>query len=426
MNEWKTYTLKDLSKGKGEYGIGAPSIPFDKDKLTYLRITDINDDGTLNKSGLTSVDAVDASKYLLDNNDIVFARTGNSTGRSYFYDGSDGPLVYAGFLIRFRLDDSKVNPRILKYYTHSKPYYDWVQSFDTGGTRGNINAKTYGDMPITLPPRHVQDRIVDILYSLDAKIENNRRINDNLEQQAQALYKSWFVDFEPFKDCEFVDSELGLIPEGWQVGTYEQIIQTTISGDWGKDIITGNYTHKVACVRGCDFQDMSIGVRGKTPERYILEKNYQAKRLIDNDVIVEISGGTSTISTGRVCLINDDLLGKYNNDIVCTNFCKVVRPIQSYGAYLYYSWKYKYDCRVMFGYENGTSGIKNFQISDFLSKEPVIIPSESSIKEFQMIIDTLQNNIQTNGSEIMKLESLRDSLLPKLMSGELEINEIDC
>ena len=171
---------------------------------------------------------------------------------------------------------------------------------------------------------------------------------------------------------------------------------------------------------------MSIGVRGKTPERYILEKNYQAKRLIDNDVIVEISGGTSTISTGRVCLINDDLLGKYNNDIVCTNFCKVVRPIQSYGAYLYYSWKYKYDCRVMFGYENGTSGIKNFQISDFLSKEPVIIPSEYSIKEFQMIIDTLQNNIQTNGSEIMKLESLRDSLLPKLMSGELEINEIDC
>ena len=254
----------------------------------------------------------------------------------------------------------------------------------------------------------------------------NRRRNDNLEQQAQALYKSWFVDFEPFKDGEFVDSGLGLIPKGWQVGTYEQIIQTTISGDWGKDIMTGNYTHKVACVRGCDFQDMSIGVRGKTPERYILEKNYQAKRLIDNDVIVEISGGTSTISTGRVCLINDDLLGKYNNDIVCTNFCKVVRPIQSYGAYLYYSWKYKYDCRVMFGYENGTSGIKNFQISDFLSKEPVIIPSESSIKEFQTIIDTLQNNIQTNGSEIMKLESLRDSLLPKLMSGELEINKIDC
>ena len=426
MEQWKIYTLEDLCIGKGTYGIGASAVAYDSSKYTYLRITDINDDGTINNSDLKSVDDEDAYKYILKNNDIVFARTGNSTGRSYFYDGADGELVYAGFLIKFSLDPAKINPRIMKYYTHSQDYYDWVKSFDTGGTRGNINAKTYGLMPITLPPRHIQDKIVEVLKSLDEKIELNKRINDNLEQQAQALYKSWFVDFEPFRDGNFIESEHGLIPEGWQIGTYEQIIQTTISGDWGKDVAMGNYTHKVACVRGCDFHDMNIGVRGKTPERYILEKNFQIKKLIDNDVIVEISGGTSTISTGRVCLINTDLLCKYNNDIVCTNFCKVVRPIQSYGAYLYYSWKYKYDSRVMFGYENGTSGIKNFQISDFLSKEPVIIPPESIIKEFQTIIDTLQHSIQTNGSEIMKLESLRDSLLPKLMSGELKINETDC
>ena len=196
MTEWKTYTLKELSKGRGEYGIGAPAVPFDKEKYTYLRITDINDDGTLNTSGMMSVDADDAEEYILEKNDIVFARTGNSTGRSYFYDGRDGELVYAGFLIRFRLDETKVNPKILKYYTHSKPYYDWVKSFDTGGTRGNINAKTYGDMPIYLPPRHIQDRIVGILGAIDDKIENNRRINTNLELQAQALYKQWFVDFE--------------------------------------------------------------------------------------------------------------------------------------------------------------------------------------------------------------------------------------
>ena len=78
------------------------------------------------------------------------------------------------------MDETKVNPRILKYYTHSKLYYDWVHSFDTGGTRGNINAKTYGTMPIMLPSRDVQNRIVDILKSLDNKIELNRRINDNL------------------------------------------------------------------------------------------------------------------------------------------------------------------------------------------------------------------------------------------------------
>lgn len=180
MEEYRTYTLEELSIGKGSYGIAASAVPFKTSLHTYLRITDINDDGTLNKSGLMSVDEDEAEKYLLKPNDIVFARTGISTGRSYFYDGSDGELVYAGFLIKFSLDSTKVNPRILKYYTHSKPYFDWVQSFGTGSTRGNINAKTYGNMPITLPSKDVQDKIVSILKSLDDKIELNRRINDNL------------------------------------------------------------------------------------------------------------------------------------------------------------------------------------------------------------------------------------------------------
>ena len=180
MEETKTYTLEELIKGKGNYGIAASAVPYNPSLRTYLRITDINDDGTLNKSSMMSVDEKNADAFLLKPNDIVFARTGNSTGRSYFYDGSDGELVYAGFLIKFSLDETKVNPRILKYYTHSKLYYDWVHSFDTGGTRGNINAKTYGTMPIMLPSRDVQNRIVDILKSLDNKIELNRRINDNL------------------------------------------------------------------------------------------------------------------------------------------------------------------------------------------------------------------------------------------------------
>ena len=228
MEEWKEYRLEKLTIGKGEYGIGASAVPFDSSKYTYLRITDINDDGTLNKQNLMSVDDINACNYILKKNDIVFARTGNSTGRSYFYDGSDGVLVYAGFLIKFSIDDNKVNPRILKYYTHSKPYFDWVHSFDTGGTRGNINAKTYGTMPIILPSRKIQDKIVSILKSFDDKIELNRRINENLEQQAQALFKSWFVDFEPFKDGKFVDSEFGKIPEGWKVGILSDIANITM------------------------------------------------------------------------------------------------------------------------------------------------------------------------------------------------------
>ena len=249
--------------------------------------------------------------------------------------------------------------------------------------------------------------------------------NDNLEQQAQALFKSWFVDFEPFMDGEFVESEMGMIPKGWRVGVYDDIILETISGDWGKEKAEGNYTHKVACIRGCDFQDIKNGLRGKTPERFILEKNFQNKYFCDKDMLVEISGGTATVSTGRVCPVSQQLIDKYNGDVVCTNFCKLVRPKKGYGAYLYYSWFNKYNNKVMFGYENGTSGIKNFRIKDFTSIEPVVLPPLEKIQEFQNVIDFIQKQIQTRGTESQNLAQLRDTLLPRLMSGEMEVNEIE-
>lgn len=131
-------------------------------------------------SDLKSVSADNASDYLLKINDIVFARTGASTGRNYFYDGTDGDFVFAGFLIKFSLDPSKVNPRYVKYYCQSKEYRDWIAAFNTGSTRGNINTKTLASMPIRLPDMETQHRIVNILDALENKRKNNKQINDNL------------------------------------------------------------------------------------------------------------------------------------------------------------------------------------------------------------------------------------------------------
>ena len=301
-----------------------------------------------------------------------------------------------------------------------------ISGYITGSAQPKLNQANLLSIEIELPSLEVQRKVADILSSFDDKIEHNNRINHNLEEQAQALYKSWFIDFEPFKDGKFVESELGMIPEGWRVGCYNDIISSTVSGDWGKDREVGNYTHKVSCIRGCDFADVSSGIRGKTPERFVLEKNFQNKRLLDKDIIVEISGGTPTVSTGRICLVSDNLLDKYSGNIVCTNFCRVIRPCSGYSSYVFYSWLDKYNSRVMFGYENGTSGIKNFQISDFMEKEPVIIPPQTVIAQFQTIVDVYQAVIQRNGNERMECETVRDALLPKLMSGEFKINDLTC
>ena len=308
------------------------------------------------------------------------------------------------------------------YLTHFPPFKNAaIKSMVGTSGRQRAQVDVLENLIMPLPPLSTQLKIADILSKLDDKIENNRKINVNLEQQAQALFKSWFVDFEPFRDQPFVESELGMIPEGWRVDVFDSIIMDIIPGDWGKEKEEGNYTHKVACIRGCDFQDIKNGLRGKTPERYILEKNYTAKRFQDHDVLVEISGGTPTISTGRVCPISQKLIELYDSDIVCTNFCKVIRPMKGYGAFLYYSWLYKFNNKVMFGYENGTSGIKNFRLKDFTSIEPVVIPPLKEIERFQELIDTIHMQIQTRGSESSRLSLLRDTLLPKLMSGEITL-----
>ena len=296
-----------------------------------------------------------------------------------------------------------------------------ISGYVTGSAQPKLNQENLKAITLKLPSLATQIRIADFISMFDDKIALNRKINSNLEEQAKALFKSWFIDFEPFKDGKFVDSELGKIPEGWKVGRYDDIVSATVVGDWGKDKPIGNYVHEVTCIRGCDFQDIKNGLTGNAPSRFILEKNFKNKCFANNDILVEISGGTQTVSTGRVCPISQELISRYNGNVVCTNFCRVLRPIEEYSAFIYYSWLYKYNHKVMFGYENGTSGIKNFRLNDFLSMEPLIIPPKDKVAEFQKVIDTINAQMQTTGLESSKLVETRDSLLPRLMSGEIDV-----
>lgn len=406
MEEYKTYILDEISKGKGSYGIAASAVPFDSSLYTYLRITDINDDGSLNKSGLTSVDEDNACNFLLKPNDIVFARTGNSTGRAYFYDGSDGELVYAGFLIKFSLDESKVNPRIMKYYTHSKPYYDWVRSFDTGGTRGNINAKTYGNMPITLPSRTTQDCIVDILKSLDDKIEVNRQINENLEKQAQALFKSWFVDFEPFHDGEFVESELGMIPKGWRVGTLNEVA-----------FINPQRNLK----RGADatYLDMkNMPTSGSFPSNWEYKEFNGGMKFQNQDTIM--ARITPCLENGKVAYVN--FLQKNEIAFGSTEYIVMTTKDCFMPEILYFL------CRdeAFKGYAtknmNGSSGRQRVS-GETIGNYKIVIPPKSQIEQIALYYKKIMDLVRKNGLESRHLATLRDTLLPRLMSGELRVPE---
>lgn len=253
----------------------------------------------------------------------------------------------------------------------------------------------------------------------------NKPINDNLEQQAQTLFKSWFLDFETFKDGNFVDSELGMIPEGWKVGTVSDVILSTISGDWGKDEQQGNYSNRVFCIRGADIPDIRKGDRGKMPTRYILAKNFESKKLDSDDIVVEISGGSPTQSTGRICHISQELIERSNDAIICTNFCRALKPKLGFSSYLYYKWDSIYNQGVLFLYENGTTGIKNLDLNGLLQNEMIVIPPLHMIERFNSYIHDISKLVQKNGIELEFLSAIRDTLLPKLMSGELKINDLN-
>ena len=417
MTEWKEYKLRDFMEFN-------PKISLKKNTVARKIAMDQLVPHTRDIFSWTFEPYSGGSKF--QNGDTIMARITPclENGKHAFISLLDENEIAFGstefIVMRGRKD---ISDNTFVYYLSKFPSFKETAIKSMVGSSGRQRAQVdvLENLTMLLPPLPEQTIIASILSSLDDKIAVNRRICENLEAQAQALFKNWFVDFVPFKNGKFVESELGMIPEGWRVGTYSDIIQETISGDWGKEKAEGNYTHKVACIRGCDFQDVKMGLRGKTPERYILEKNYQAKHFEDKDVLVEISGGTATVSTGRICPVSQLLIDKYGGDIVCTNFCRLVRPSKGYSSYLYYSWKYKYDRKVMFGYENGTSGIKNFSIKDFTTREPLVLPDLSALAEFEKLIEQIHTQIQNCGSESAKLAELRDTLLPKLMSGEIKI-----
>lgn len=424
--EWKEVRLGDVCSkiGSGATPSGGKEA-YKGGDYHLIRSQNVLD-FAFSKDGLASINDEQANKLKnveIIQGDVLLNITGDSVARCCIVPSEILPARVNQHVAIIRPRKEELDNHYLLYYLQ---YYkrQLLQIASAGATRNAITKAMIENLILPCPKSlDDQRRIASILSSLDRKIELNNKINADLEEMAQAIFKNWFVDFEPFKDGKFVDSELGMIPEGWKVGSYSEMIESLISGDWGKDNPQGNYTHEVACVRGCDFQDINNGVRGKTPQRYILEKNYQAKHLKDKDILVEISGGTATVSTGRTSLVTEELLKKYQYDIVCTNFCKVLRPLSQFSSYVYYSWKYKYDNDIMFGYENGTSGIKNFAIKDFIEKEPVLIPKEQDIVEFQKIIDNLQKQKQIKGTENTTLSLLRDTLLPHLMSGELEVPE---
>ena len=185
--EWRVKQLVELCQNNGDYGINASAQEYDPKLPTYLRITDIDENGKFTRQNISSVNHVKCDLYRLADGDLVFARTGATVGKTYLYNSCDGDLVYAGFLIKFSPNQKEIIPYYLKIYTETAAYWNWVKVVSQRSGQPGINSTEYCSLCIPVPPIEEQRKIAEVLGEWDKAIELQTKIIDKLELRKRAL-----------------------------------------------------------------------------------------------------------------------------------------------------------------------------------------------------------------------------------------------
>ena len=203
--------------------------------------------------------------------------------------------------------------------------------------------------------------------------------------------------------------------ELWTVGSFSHFIRSTVGGDWGQETPTGHYTQEVSCIRGTDIPPLNLGSIASAPKRYILPKNFLAKKIKADDLVVEISGGSPVQATGRIALVPQQVLDYRGDKLICSNFCRVVTVDNTYLQYFLQYWLYLYRVGRMFDYENSSTGLKNFDFSSFVEKEPIPIPPEELVQSYNKAVSPIYRQLFANGFEIEALQKTQQHILPQII-----------
>lgn len=357
MEEWKEYKLGELL-----------SIRYGKDHKKL-------NDGIIPVYGSGGIMRY-VNQSIYDSPSILIPRKGSLNNIIY----TETPFWTVDTMFWTIVNTKLVDPKYL-YYAICK--FDFA-GLNVGSAVPSLTVPVIGNIDIILPSLNKQKNIVNILSILDNKIELNRRINENLEQQAQALFKSWFVDFEPFQDGKFVNSELGMIPERWKAGNLEELVEVK----YGKD-------HK-------KLASGTIPVYGSGGiMRYVDQYLYN-----EESVLIPRKG-----SLNNVMYVNHPFW------TVDTMFYTHMK-IEGIAKFIYLLISPK-DLLSM----NSGSAVPSMTV-DILNKIAVIIPPTTILQQFESIVKPLFIMAESLQKENYRLAHLRDTLLPKLMSGELKINDL--
>lgn len=433
MSKIEKYYLKDIAVSQtGPFGSQLHEKDYVSNGTPIVTVEHLGEIGFIlnNLPMVSDIDKARLSKYTLKEGDIVFSRVGSIDRCTYVSKQEEGWL-FSGRCLRVRFNE-KANAKFISYYFRQKYFKEMMLNISVGATMPSLNTSLMDNIPLSLPSKETQQKIAAVLSVLDAKIELNNRINAELEAMAKTLYDYWFVQFDfpdesgnPYKTSggrmAWSEELKREIPEGWGATKMSDWIDIDKSGDWGKDEPEGNYTKKVTCIRGADINGLNGLDELNPPVRYILEKN-SFKILKSHDLIIEISGGSPTQSTGRLAFITDATIKRFENPLICSNFCRPVAMKNKKLLYNFvYYWKSLYDNGIFFGYEGKTSGIKNLLLDSFVNSYFTVVPDDKIVNQFYEIMENVQEKKQAALAENQTLAELRDWLLPMLMNGQVRV-----
>ena len=316
------------------------------------------------------------------------------------------------------------NPKIVVssylYYQLQSPHFkSYIHLMSTGSTIKHISLKTMREYVFELPSLTDQRRIASILSSLDRKIELNNKINADLEEMAQAIFKNWFVDFEPFKDGKFVDSELGMIPEGWKVISLNEILDNVSGYSYkGSELQSSNIA--MATIKNFERKG---GFKTEGYKEIVISKKIKETQFVNMfDVLVahtDLTQNAEIVGNPAIVLSK----GGYEKLIMSMDLTKVISKIDGVTNGLLYcilsTSRFK---EHALGYVNGTTVLHMSKkaVPEYTCAFPKDI---NQIRDLCITLDSIYKRMAVTYDENSRLSLLRDTLLPRLMSGELEVPE---
>jgi len=283
------------------------------------------------------------------------------------------------------------------------------------------------NLKIPLPPLSEQQKIAAVLSAIQEAKEKTERVIEATKNLKKSLMKHLFtygpVPLSDIDKVELKETEIGPLPTHWQVVRFAEVTEELISGDWGEEYKKDNNYIESYVIRGTDFNLLQKGIIDNVPIRFIKISSFEKRRLSNNDILIELSGGGPDQPTGRVYIYNFDS----NINICFSNFVKKIK-VNNYKClpfFYYLYWKYLYELGKTLIYEKRTTGIRNFKYKEFLENEYIPLPPLPEQQKIAEILSSVDEKIQKEEERKRALENLFKSMLHNLMTGKIRIKKME-